>query len=50
MPWYEFCLERVSRDFSKDEMSEFSLNSTVFDFSVSLKQSKKKINVILLTI
>ena len=48
MPWYEFCLERVSRDFSKDEMSEFSLNNTVFDFSVSHKavEEEDKRNIV----
>ena len=29
LPWYVFCLGSVSKDFSKDEMSEISLNSIV---------------------
>ena len=30
-----FYLGRVSKDFTKDEMSKFSLNGTVYDFSVN---------------
>ena len=29
-----FCLGSVSKDFTKDEQSEISLNDTVYDFSV----------------
>ena len=32
--WYEFCLEGVSKDFTKDKISEISLNSTASNFSV----------------
>ena len=30
--WYNFCLENVLQDFTKDEQSEISLNGTVYDF------------------
>ena len=39
--WYNFCLESVSKDFTKDEQNGISLNPTVYDFSVghsSIKQ------------
>ena len=32
--WYEFCLESVSKGFTKDEQSEIALNGTIFDFLV----------------
>ena len=31
--WYNFCLGNVSKDFTKDEQSEFSLNGFVYDHS-----------------
>ena len=31
--WYSFCLGNISKDFTKDKQSEFSLNRTVYDFS-----------------
>ena len=31
--WYNFYLGSVSKDFTKDEQSEISLNCTVYDFS-----------------
>ena len=34
MPWHEFCLGTVSKEFTKDELSEICLNGTVCDFSV----------------
>ena len=34
MPWHGFCLGTVSKEFTKDELSEISLNGTVCDFSV----------------
>ena len=34
IPWYKFCLGSISEYFTKDEMSEISLNSTVYDYSV----------------
>ena len=47
MHWYDFCLESVSKDFSKDEQSETSLNGTVCDFSVyhSLLEKEDIINI-----
>ena len=33
--WYNFWLQSVSKDFTKDEKSETSLNSTVYDFNWS---------------
>ena len=32
--WCNFCLGSVSKDFTKNEQSEISLNNTVYDFSV----------------
>ena len=32
--WYNFCLGNVSKDFTKDDQSEISLNGTVYGFSV----------------
>ena len=32
--WYNFCLGSKLKDFTKDELSENSLNSTVHDFSI----------------
>ena len=40
--WYTFCLGSVSKDFTKDEQSEISLNGTVFDFSVDHSSIKKE--------
>ena len=34
IPQYEFCLERVSKDFIKDEINDISLNGTIYIFSV----------------
>ena len=34
MRWYNFCLRSISKDFTKNEQSEISLNGTVYDFSV----------------
>ena len=34
MNWYNFCLESVSKVFTKDEQSEFSLTDTAYDFVV----------------
>ena len=37
--WYNFCLESISKDFTKDEQSEISLNGTVsFDHSSIKKE------------
>ena len=30
--WYNFCLGSISKDFTKYEQSEISLNGTVYDF------------------
>ena len=40
--WKNFCLGDVSKDFTKDEKSGISLNSTAFDFSVDHSLIKKK--------
>ena len=32
--WYNFCLGSLSKDFSKDEQSEISLNGFEYNFSV----------------
>ena len=39
--WYNFSLGSVSKDFTKDEESEISLNGTVYDFSFGHKSIKK---------
>ena len=38
---YIFCIESVSKDFTKEEQSEVSLNGTVYDFSVDHSSIKK---------
>ena len=45
--WYNFGLGSVSKDFTKDEHSEYSLNSTVCDFSVnhSLIEEENILNI-----
>ena len=40
--WCDFCLESVSKDFTKDEQSEVSLNGTVHNFSVDHSSVIKK--------
>ena len=35
MSWYKICLGSVSKDFTKDEQSEISLNGAVYDFPVA---------------
>ena len=32
--WCNFCLGSLSKNFTKDEQSEISLNGTAYDFSV----------------
>ena len=39
---YSFCLGRLSKDFTKDEQSEISLNDVVHDFSVDHSSIKKE--------
>ena len=41
--WYDFCLESVSKDFTKDEPSEISFNGIryIHDFSVDHSSIKK---------
>ena len=34
--WYNLCLGSASKDFTKKEQSEISLNGNAFDFSVDL--------------
>ena len=43
---YEFCLGRVSKDFTKDEMIEISLNGTIHDFFVDHSAIEKNIFLI----
>ena len=40
--WYEFCLENISKVFTKNEHNEISLNGTVYDFSVNHSSVEKK--------
>ena len=40
--WYNFCLGRVSKDFTKDVQSKLSLNATVYEFSVDHSSIKKE--------
>ena len=40
--WYNFCLGSVSKDITKDEQSEISLNGTAVDFSVDHSLIKKE--------
>ena len=40
--WYDFCLGSVSKDYTKDEQSEISLNGAVYDFSVDHNSIKKE--------
>ena len=40
--WCNFCLGNVSRDFTKDEQREISLNGTVYDFSFDHSSIKKE--------
>ena len=39
---YQFCLGNISKDFTKDEKSEVSLNGTVHDFSVNHSSVEKE--------
>ena len=40
--WYELCLGSISKDFTKDEESEISLNGTVHDFPVNYSSVVKE--------
>ena len=40
--WYKFCLGSMSKDFTKDEQSEISLNSSLYNFSVDHSSIKKE--------
>ena len=42
IPWYKFYLRRVSKEFTKDEISEISLNSTVYNFPVDQSAIEKE--------
>ena len=42
MSWNNFCLGCISKDFTTDEHSEISLNTTVYDFSVNHSSIKKE--------
>ena len=44
--WYSFCSGSVSKDITKDEQSEISLNGTVYDFSVDHNSIKNKTHLI----
>ena len=39
---YNCCLRSISKDFTKDELSEIFLNGTVYDFSVDHSSIKKE--------
>ena len=39
---YNFCLGRVSKDFTKDKQNVISLNSNVYDFSVDHSSYRKE--------
>ena len=40
--WCNFCLGNESKDFTKDEQNEISLNGTVYHFSVHHRSIKKE--------
>ena len=40
--WYNFCLGSISKDFTKNELSEISFNGPVYDFSVEDNSIKKE--------
>ena len=46
--WYNFCLGSLSKDFTKDEGGEISLNGTVYNFSAYHTSVKKedKLNIV----
>ena len=47
IPWYEFCLESMSEDFTKDEMNEMiEIYYTVYTSQLIIVQLKKKIYLI----
>ena len=39
--WHSFCLGSISKNFTKDEQNEISLNGTVYNFSVDHSSIKK---------
>ena len=43
---YNFCLESVSNNFTKEEQSEISSNGTAYGSSVTIVQLKKKIYLV----
>ena len=45
--WYNFCLGSVSKDFTKNERNEVSLNGTAYDFLVdhSLIEKEEIFNI-----
>ena len=40
--WCNFCLRKISKDFTKDEQCKNSLNGTVYDFPVDHSSIKKE--------
>ena len=40
--FYNFCLRSISKDFTKDEQREISLNGTIYDLSVEHSSIKKE--------
>ena len=55
IPWHEVCLGSASKDFTKEmsewnEISEISLNGTVYDSQVIIVQLRKKIFLIFINI
>ena len=43
--WCDFCLESISKKFTKDEKNEISLNGTVYNFSVDHSSIKREDNL-----
>ena len=42
--WYEFYLGSISKNFTKDELSEILLNHSVYDFSVDHSANNEILN------
>ena len=43
--WYDFCLGSIPKDFTKDDLSELSLNVTIYRFSLD-HGSVKKVDIL----
>ena len=44
--WYNFCIGNLSKDFTKHEIIEISLNGIVYDFSVGDRAIEKKEDIL----